>query len=155
MRKKGYVFTLDATIAILILLIGFTVLYYQFAVDSKTTYFTDRLSEEVIGVMAHTKVSDLCVVTKDTCDCPNYQTLTNLSCAPRLRADDPTILEMLTEIIETGTHPGNEVEDMIHEIFVTGKVIDEKRFGFSVLYTNLGLVPVPLELYNTETYSRP
>ena len=149
--KKGYVFTLDAAIAILILLIGFAIIYYQFSGENRTTYFTDRLSEDVIGVLAHTKVSDLCV-TGSGCGCPNYPNLTKLVCEPALRTADPTLLEMFTEVIETGTHPGRDVENTIHELFVSSKVIDEKRFGFSVMYTNLELLPVPLELYNTETY---
>jgi hypothetical protein len=151
--KKGYLFTLDAAIAILILIVGFTILYYQFAAENRTVYFTDRLSEDIIGVLAHTKVSDLCSLGSG-CECPNYPSLNQLVCGwPALRSPDPTILEMLAEVIETGAHTGEEVSDAIHEIFVTNNVIDEKRFGFSVMYTDhTWNGQVPLELYNSETY---
>lgn len=156
--KKGYVFSLDAAIAILILIIGFAIIYYQFGGEKTTTYMVERLSVDVIGVLAHTRVSDLCVMTEDSCGCPNYPRMQDLVCgtdpdlSPGLRTRDPTILEMFTEVIETGTRDGNMVEETIHELFVTSGVIDENRFGFSVLYTD-PIYMYPLELYNTENYS--
>ncbi len=154
--KKGYVFTLDAAIAIFILMIGFALIYFQFAREGQTTYVIERLSQDVIGVLSHTRVSDICYTSPENCRCPSYPKLTTLVCGSGdtesgLRSSDPTILEMFAEVIETGTRSGKDVEEAIHEIFVTNKVIDEKRFGFSVLYTNFEF-PVTLELYNSETY---
>jgi hypothetical protein len=153
--KKGYIFTLDAIIAILILAIGLAILFYQFSRQNQAVYFTEQLSNDVVGVLEDTKLGDLCVnPAQAACGCPNYPRLAVLVCddSPRLNDRNASILSMFAEVIETGTHTTEEVRETINEIFVTKNVIDTKRFGFSVMYTKDG---TPLELYNTERYPGP
>jgi hypothetical protein len=155
--KKGYIFTLDAIIAILILIIGLALLFYQFSRQNQQVYFTEHLSDDVIAVLEDTKISDLCInPAQNSCSCPNYPKLSVLVCdnSPRLNDRNASILSMFAEVIETGTHTTDEVSAIIHEIFVTKKVIDTRRFGLSIMYTKMSM-PSPLELYNTETYVVP
>jgi hypothetical protein len=157
MNKKAYMFTLDLTIAIIVLVIGVAVIFYNFISSNKTIYFTEQLSEDIIGVMAYTNLDDLCINldTPATCKCPNYPNLTIMACSRApcgipMKDVDTNLLSMMSEVITTGSCPGNVVKDSIREIFVTKKVIDEKRFGFALLYQGINM-PL-LELYNTETY---
>ena len=155
LNKKGYVFTLDLVIALVVLIIGIFLIFYKYASVSKTIYFTEQMSEDIIGVMAYTNIRDLCDIGADSCTCPLYTNLDLIVCdhVPKLRDTDTNLLSMTSEMIETGAFEGYYVEDLIWEIFVKNRVIDEKRFGFAILYTSLIEAPgSPLELYNTETY---
>lgn len=159
MHKKGYMFTVDLTIAIIMLVIGISILFFRFASGNKTIYFTEQLSEDIIGVMSYTKINDLCNdVGESTCNCPHYINLTQIACSQSpciasLQDTDGTLLSMISEVITTGSCPGEIIEDAINEIFVANNVIDEKRFGFALLYQ--GSSSPLLELYNTESYNMP
>jgi hypothetical protein len=153
--KKGYMFTLDAAIAIFILIIGLSIVFFQYSKETQTLYITEHISEDIIGVLGQTNVSDLCSFNGG-CSCL-YQSLQYSICTqndPLLVGYEGSVLSMFAVMIKSGTHTGDEVEDIIHDIFVHGNVIDEKRFGFAVLYTDVSLTTTPLEIYNTETYPR-
>ncbi|KYK24400.1 hypothetical protein AYK26_06900 [Euryarchaeota archaeon SM23-78] len=153
MNKKGYMFTLDVTISIIILVIGVALIFYNFR-TIRTVYFTEQLSEDIIGVMAYTTINDLCIDPANQagiCDCPNYINLTKIVCSGKLQDVNASLLSMISEIIETHAFGGDEVKDLIRETFVKKNIIDEKRYGFAILYTDL-VTSIPLELYNTETY---
>ena len=150
MNKKGYIFILDVTIALVILIIGGALLFYNFATTKKTIYHTEQLSEDLIGVLAHTNIKDLCIDPGEpSCNCPNYPELEDIVCSNLLQDVDANILSMMSEVIETGAFSGVDIKEIIKEIFVTKNVIDEKRFGFAIIYTDM-IMPAPLELYNTE-----
>lgn len=157
MNKKGYMFVLDVAIAIAILIIGSAVLFYNYRSSNKIIYYTEQLSDDIIGVMSHTKITDLCLnpgtSILDGCLCPNYNNLEQIVCADPtvIRDFDANLLSMTSELIKTSSVSGQVIKDLIRDIFVNKKVIDEKRFGFAVLYTDE--TGIPLELYNTETYS--
>ncbi len=159
MNKKAYMFTLDLTIAIVILVIGISIIFYRFVSGNRTIYFTEQLSEDIIGVMSYTNIDDLCVnVGESGCDCPNYKNLTQIACSRLpcvgpLKGTSGSLLSVISEVIATGSCPGETVKGAIREIFVTKNVIDEKRFGFALLYHG-GAAPL-LELYNTESYHNP
>jgi len=159
MNKKAYMFTLDLTIAIILLVIGISILFFRFASENKTVYFTEQLSEDIIGVMSYTNINDLCVnIGESGCNCSRYSNLTRIACGhspcvSQLQDRNGSLLSMISEVITTGSCPGEIVEGTIKEIFVTKNVIDEKRFGFALLYQG-GSAPL-LELYNTESYNRP
>jgi len=155
MNKKAYMFTLDLTIAIIILIVGIAILFYHFFAGNRNIYFTEQLSEDIIGVLSYTKIIDLCinpgVLESEGCDCPNYANLTQIVCSRKILDTNADLLSMMSEVIETGSFPGSNVRDVIREIFVKKNVIDEKRFGFAVLYWS-SVYRNTLELYNTECY---
>ncbi|HLP79235.1 MAG TPA: hypothetical protein VK158_01235 [Acidobacteriota bacterium] len=151
-NKKGYLFTWDVVLAIVLLSIGILVLFYNYSASTRDTYFTEKLSEDILGVLSYTKVSDLCTIGGS---CPNYPKLEDLiasvQAADRDVNFDDDLLTFIAYLIETRIADGKDVKDLIHQIFVDNQVVDEKRFGFSVLYrTAAGDV---LDIYNTETYS--
>jgi hypothetical protein len=150
--KKGLMYTLDVFIAIIILVIGLSVLYFTFWHGSKSIYLTAQLSEDIVGVLASANTDDLCInVGTAGCTCPNYSNLTLLVCNENIVAPHASILSVMSEAISRGTVDGTVIRNTISEIFVTKNVIDEKRFGFSILYLNGA--PPPYELYNTECAS--
>jgi len=153
--KKGYMYILDVLIAVTILLVGIAVLFYQYQLPNKTVYFTDQLSEDIVGVLASTKITEYCAnpgnPDKTVCSCPNYLNLSQIVCSSLLVDTNANLLSMASEIIETSSTDKKIVQDLIYDIFVKKKVIDEKRFGFAILYTDSSS-GIPLELYNTETY---
>lgn len=152
LNKKGYMFTIDVTIALIVLVFGVAVLFYNFTSGSKIIYFTEQISEDIIGVMAYTNLNDLCLnMATDTCTCPLYPELQNIVCrtSPRLQSYDVSLLGMLSEVIERGIATGDEVKAIIKEIFVTKNVIDEKRFGFAILYTEMDST-ITLQLFHSE-----
>jgi hypothetical protein len=151
MKKKAYIYLLDAIFAITILLIGTIFIYYNFSTPPKQIYFTEKLSEDIVGVLFYTEIKDLCVNPGEPfCSC-RYDNLTQIVCWNNIDNYDSNLLSMFSELIETGSVSGNVTQNLINEIFVKNNVIDEKRFGFSVMYTDMD-TPQPLELYNTEVY---
>jgi hypothetical protein len=154
-NKKAFVFTLDMMIAIIVLVIGIVIMFYRFTSGLKTIYFTEQLSEDMIGVLSYTNIKDLCIdVGGPNCDCPRYSNITMIVCSGNLRDVDANLLSMTSEVLERGLVDSNVTKDMIHEIFVTKQVIDERRFGFAILYLTRSAT-IPLELYNTECYNEP
>lgn len=145
---------LDAVIAIIMLIIGMSILYYHFYQDNRSIYITGQLSDDIVGVLSNTQVNDLCINLDDiaTCDCPNYSNLTTIICKGNLKNTNTDLLSMMSEVIESGQSTSDTVKDTIHEIFVTKNVLDEKRFGFALLYWSPSTA-ASLELYNTECYS--
>ena len=150
-------FTVDVTLAIIILVIGVLLLFYNYYRTNEIVYFTEQIAQDVVGVMAYTNIKDLCSnpgYDPPSCDCSDrYPNLEGVVCSDKLMNNQTNLLGMINEFIETGAVEGEAVEVIIKEIFVDNKIIDEKRFGFAILYTK----PVPppgvtLEIYNTETY---
>jgi len=152
-NKKGYVFVLDVTIASIILLIGITLLFYAFSERDRTYYLTDQLSNDIVGVLAATNIQDLCKdVDTSSCSCDRYEKLNEIICDnDYLTEKKGDLLSLFSELIEKGSVDGKLVEETVHEIFVDKKVIDEKRYGFAIIYTS-GSLSYPLEIYNTVKY---
>jgi len=148
-NKKGYAYMVDVLIAVIILVVGSGFLFYSYhASTDRTTYITAQLSEDVIGVLFYTKMSDLCIVDSP-CNCnPEYPTLEMIVCGPYIDNHDATLLEMISELQTKRNLPdaNQKLHDMIDELFVK-KVIDTKRFGFAIL-SDEGSNTV--ELYNSD-----
>lgn len=155
--KKGHIFTLDVLIAFVILIIGVAIIYYAYPVKNKVYYNTERISEDIIAVLLETNIQDLCVKPgveiSNGCNCPNYKKIEELVCNIQLRDKEGNLLSLFTEVIETGAlnNLGLKIEEVIKQIFVEKYVIDEKRFGFALIYTTPHRTAnEPLQLYNTE-----
>ena len=153
--RKGQIFSMDIIIACVILVLGIAILFYQYPFKSKSYYNSERLSEDILSVLTETKISDLCKgpgeATASGCECTNYEKLEHVVCNPNIKDKDADILSFFTEVSSNGYCSREDISAIIHEIFVDKNVIDEKRFGFAVLYTTASHSN-PLEMYNTETY---
>lgn len=153
--KKAHIFTLDVLIAFVILILGISIIYYAYPVKNKVYYNTERISEDIISVLVETRITDLCAKPGESlsagCHCTNYKKLENLVCDESLKDKNANILSLFTELIEKGAADGDEVEEVIWQIFVEKNVIDEKRFGFALIYTTPQSTGAPLELYHSDT----
>ena len=147
--KRGYVFTVDLTIALIILFIGLAIIFYRAPTLEDSSFVTTQLSQDVIGVMAATKVSSLCAdVGTPSCACPSYPKIQDV-CTTQIHNKDGSLLSMLSELIYSGSVSGDQVKGVVHEIFVQKQVIDVNRFGFALLYKD-AVMAEPLTLYNSE-----
>ena len=156
--RRGQIFSLDIVIALVILIIGVAVIYYETPAKNKSVYDTERMSEDVISVLQATKLTDLCINPGTTvtsgCDCRNYVRLEAMVCDTRLINKDADLISFMTELIETRRFDRADIYNLIREIFVEKNVIDEKRYGFAIVYTipeaNSSIGLHSYELYNTE-----
>lgn len=150
--RKGHVFTIDVVVAVVILIIGLAVIFYAYPSKVKNYYFTEQLSEDMIGVLVETNVKDLCSNPGTAgCDCPNYPEMESLACQPNLINTEANLLELMTEVIQKQSADPNDITELLQEIFVEKNVIDEKRFGFAIIYTT-PQTTTPYELYNSDTW---
>lgn len=151
--KKAQVFTIDVIVAFVILLVGIGILYYNYPYKNKSYYNAERLSDDIIGVLSETRITDICVNpghdVADGCECPSYQKVQVIACNENIKNQDADLLTLFTELISNGYASDEDMYNAIHEIFVDKNVIDERRFGFAVIYTTPSSAD-PLELYNTE-----
>lgn len=147
---KGYIFMTDLTLALIIAVIGLSILLVRVQEEDPTTIFiTQQLSADVVNVLGETKMSDVCVnPATSSCNC-RYASLTAV-CSD-VQNSDQSLLSVLSQMVEQG-YPRVEIENIIEELFVTTEVIDERRFGFSVIYDTPS-ASFPLELYNSERVS--
>jgi hypothetical protein len=150
--KRGYMFTLDVIIAIVILVVTTAILLDQLP-EQRDDYYIDNMGHDIVNVLSHTRTTDLCTNLGEpaTCDCPNYDDLEPIACNENIRNTNASILELYSEALYTETipNPGPTYNASVHEIFVDHHIIDENRFGFSLIATGAGY-DEPVELYNTE-----
>jgi len=148
---KGYMFAIDVTFAILLLIISLSIMLLNFSPNISSPFFTQQLSGDIIGVLSFTNTQDLCFNpgTASGCSCPVYTQLEDLVCNDLIQNSETNLLSLMNEVLETRVAPGSDVEDLIRQIFVEKRVIDEDRFGFAILYTDPITTPAR-ELYNTE-----
>lgn len=150
--KKGYVFTIDLAIAVLILFVGLVLFFYNAPSANDSTYITSQLSQDVVGVLAATKISDLCTgAGTSSCNCPNYPTLEPM-CQTVVTEDEDNLLAHTAKTLSFGSTSADEYKALIKEIFVEKGVIDETRFGFSILYKT-SVSAQPQSLYHSEVDS--
>jgi hypothetical protein len=151
-KRKGHIFSLDILIALLILVLGLVLVFYKYPIKNQSYYFNDQLSNDMVLVLSDTHIKDLCInPALAGCSCPNYIELDDLVCKLdyKLKDTDANLLSAFTEIIENEAANNKDIENVIKEIFVDHNVIDEKRFGFAVIYTTPS-EPAPFELYNSD-----
>ena len=137
-------FTLDAVIAILVLIVGTSIVFMNLP-SPQEDFYIDRAGIDVIGVLSQTLVSDLC--TESPCGCGNYDALTELVCDYDVEFEQ-SILDLYAEHLARATAPRGLLWDSVQEIFIDTDVIDERRFGLALLVT-LPEASEPVELYAT------
>ena len=129
-NKKGYFYTLDASIGVLLLIVSLVIIlgYYYFAPDREQT---DAISHETISVLASTKVIDYCItIVPGSCSC-TYTSLTNACNAAK--NTDVSMLSLIAQLyyLEERDH----IENVIDEIFIqTG--VHPNQYGLKILLTD-------------------
>ncbi len=144
---------IDVVIAVIMLVIGVLLLLSNMPKSQEKVFFSDMVSNDIIGVLSRTSITDVCenpgLSEGEGCSCLHYsETLPTLVCTDTLQNPKESIMELLAEVIETGTASQTDINSLITDMFVNKKIIDEKRFGFSIIYTD-PVTKQQHEIYNT------
>lgn len=90
--KKGYMYTLDAAVAVIILVLGLILIasIYVYTPDKART---DDLNSDITGLLSTVRVSDLC--SGCSCSYANLQTLCN---SGKIKNRHATLLELMGQL---------------------------------------------------------
>lgn len=113
MFRRGYMFTLDMLVAIIILIIGFFLMlgWFTYAPDKERT---SALTDDVIGILSHVRLDEICDF-ESGCSCP-YQSLDSL-CAQIGQDPSLSILEFIGRLYHEGKmdHIESVIADLIDD----------------------------------------
>jgi len=128
--KKGYFYTLDAVLAVLILIIGLMMIagFYFYAPQKEKG---DELTNDVVNIMATVKVSDICENTQP-CDCEHYPSLENPDIC-RFLEPDYTLMEDFGMLYHKNRR--STINDTITQLFVVPG-IRPNNYEMQVLLTD-------------------
>jgi hypothetical protein len=125
--RKGYVFSLDAVIAVIILVIGFLLIsgIYIYTPDKERT---DMLNTHITGMLADVKVGELCADIS-TCSC-TYPSIAELCADGRIWNSETTLLELFGQLYHDSERI--TIERVINETIINNGVIPG-NFGLQIL----------------------
>lgn len=123
MNKKGYYFTMDAILAAIILAAGLMLATSTFS-SSPEKATIKHSSDDIIGIMAATKVGGLCRDLELSCECSDTE-LQNLCSSSKIKNKENTLLELVGELRENNMNieGGNLVDSII---------TDNDKFNFRI-----------------------
>jgi len=116
--RKGYFYTIDAVIGILILIIGLFIIagFYFYSPEKDRT---EGLANDLTGILANTQIKDVCDLS--TCTC-SYTTLTDLCNEGLITNPDMTMLELMGYLYSLG-YKRSEIEGLINETIIENQVL--------------------------------
>ena len=134
LNKKSYVFTVDVILAVIILIVGF-VLLFGFYIYSPNKERSEALSDDIIGVMSNVKINEICSNTRrPTCSC-SYQKIEDVCNLSYNAAGDGhiknpyiTLLEFLGQLYYDGLT--QEISDIVEEVFANETI--PENYGFEI-----------------------
>ena len=131
--KRGYIYTLDVTIAIFIVIIGIIAFvgFYSFDPDTEAT---QRFTTELLTTLDTIQLESVCVSTSiGACDC-TYQTVEDICSEGNIRMDQ-TILSGLGELYYRGEREA--IERIVNEVLVEQDLIPP-QYGFRLFLEDDG-----------------
>lgn len=133
MGKKGYFFTFDAIMGIIILIIASFIIYgmYFYSPDKVTT---DDLARQVTGLLSSVKVSDLCS-NLNSCEC-SYGTLTDLCNSGDIGNPDVSMMEFFGELYSKPADLRPQIASLIYEILIDNQIIPG-NYGMKIMLTDV------------------
>ena len=129
MKKKGYYYAIDVTLAIIIIIVGFLLVLANMSYEPEKMY-TQQLSRDALNVLRDVNLADVCSFAP--CNCA-YSNLTALCFSGDMRNKKITLLEYLGELYYRDMRP--EAAGIIGEIFIDNKVMPE-NYKFVMLISN-------------------
>lgn len=126
MKKRGYIFTMDVFIAIIIIVVGIVVLLGMFSYAPEKAK-TDELSTDVIGLLASIKIKELCTITSSSCSC-TYTTLESI--CSEIDDEEISLLELFGQLYYTNRR--DKIEPIVDEIFFTGEIFPQ-NYGLKIM----------------------
>lgn len=125
--KKGYFYTLDAVIGIIILLIGlFVIAGYYFQTPDKER--TESIADDITNLFVQIKVGDICTDISD-CDC-SYTSM-EAACNENLIDNPDMTLMELFGLLYSQNRKSN-IEAIINDTIIHSAVLPE-HFGMQVI----------------------
>jgi hypothetical protein len=120
MNKKGYFFTLDAAIGTLILIIGLLIIagFYFYSPDKDRT---ESIANDLTGVLANTKMKDICDFNSDPKTC-SYGELDTLIVTGYITNPDMSMLELMGYLYDIG-YMRKEIELIINQSIIDQEIL--------------------------------
>jgi hypothetical protein len=118
MKKKGYLFTLDVIIAVIIIIIGGIIVYsIMFYAPEKER--TEILSNDVVGLLSDIKIYEVCQSTVYPCNC-EYTSIEDL--CSEIKNNQISLLEFLGQLYDDAI-PRARIARIIDELLIQKKII--------------------------------
>jgi len=130
-KKRGYFYTLDAIIAVIILVIGIMIItgFYFYAPDKEKS---DAITTDVTSILSDVYISDICEETGSTCTCHYYPSLENPDVCRFL---DPNYNLMDVMGLLYFKNRRNDINNTLTEIFVASG-IKPANYDMQILLTD-------------------
>jgi len=132
MKKKGYYYALDVTLAIIIIIVGVLFILAKSIYEPEKMY-TYQVSTDMVNVLHDTKLKDVCTSLTPPCAC-NYDNLTMLCNSGDMLNEELSLLEYLGELYSRVLRV--QCAELIEEIFLTNKVIPGS-YNFTVMIVDV------------------
>jgi hypothetical protein len=119
MKKKGYFFTMDAVIGVIILIIGLIVItgFYFYSPDKEKT---QGIATDISGVLANIKVNEICSNINDCTTC-SYNSVENICNNNLIPNSGMTLLELFGYLHSKNRH--TTIEAIINETIINKKIL--------------------------------
>jgi hypothetical protein len=134
MNKKGYFYTLDASIGVLLLIVSLVIIlgFFYFAPERE---LTDAISHETIAILANTHMSDVCSnLNRGECSC-SYPTLEAACDNGTIRNTDVSLLSLLGQLYSLEER--ELIGFIIHEVLIDSGV-HPPQYGLRIMLTEPG-----------------
>lgn len=119
-NRRGYYFTFDAVVGIIILAVGIILIAgYYYYIPDKTK--TDDVSSEIISILSTVKINDVCYIA--TCDCGDYVKLESLCDDGDIENSEITLIEYIGELYSKPGGSRQDIEDLIDEVVINNGVL--------------------------------
>jgi len=119
--KKGYFYTLDAVIAIIILIMGLIIIagFYLYAPEKERT---GSLSDDVTSILNQVKVEDVCTSIGSSCSC-SYSSIATSDVCRWLRKPDISLMELLGLLYHKKQR--EDIDNIIEDLLITPGIVPE------------------------------
>lgn len=119
MKKKGYMFTLDAVIGVIILVIGIFLIagFYFYSPDKEKT---QSIANDITGVMANIKVNEICSDI-NVCSTCRYASIENVCVNNLLTDPEMTLLELYGYLYSQNRR--SMIEAIINETIIENNIL--------------------------------
>ena len=132
--KRGYIYTLDVAIAILIIIIGIISFVSIYAFDPDTEA-TQRFTTELLATLDTIPLTSLCdTIAIGDCEC-SYPTVQSMCSAGKLRMDQ-SILSGFGELYYRGEREA--IESIVNEVLVDVDLVPP-QYGFRLFLEDGGV----------------
>jgi hypothetical protein len=117
--RKGYLYTLDAGIAVIILVVGFMIIaaLYLYTPDKERT---EAMGNDISGLLAQVTLDDICTDI-EICDCSSYPSVELLCLQGKIRNRHATMMELFGQLYHDNERPA--IRDILNETIMDNRIL--------------------------------